>query len=535
VDIVRGLLTSYDQLKKLPDLDLGSSSRGTRQAVPAQVMTWASRAAAKAVAEAVCRRLPQTHEMAFKQEEPGNSSSALHIAVNCSDKSKGFACAQLLLSPVVAACATRTKDAGKRLLKDTAFKQQLGGRRETALHMAAMRGDLKLVTLLLEISKPFCDLALVPDGVGFNAWHYAAFSGCSEVVETMFMFDTTMMFKEQDKTRIASIAEDGAVATEAINPEDWTVESTAEHLLREPARTWWKKERMLYDEVFAASTNCINALLVGASVAASVTYSAAVAPPAWFQADVDPPGWLTAECSAGQQITTSNTTVLAGVLSWLGLAERLQSVTEGKECDPSAAARKELARAFISLNVTSFYFSVACIVIGVVVLLPQYNMLSRAQAESRLRWLLWATLCLLLAVVAEVGAMSVVLYAGWKLNDVQDSMFNAHWWWLGSVLVGVFVLFSISRAWRTFEVARPLHLSGWFLVWSTGSSTRWHRVLEWSTSWSTRWPRVLRWDVAALSQSCWHSVCLVSCCCGRAWLRWRDKCLPVGRQDSLGV
>jgi hypothetical protein len=329
VDMVRGLLTAYHQLKTFAfHAEAPVPSAVPVSAAPA-VSAMTRAVAAPAAPGVAVPQLPAeaTHEMAFIPAGGGNRRSALHIAVNCSDKSKGFACAQLLLSPVVAACAIRIEGASKRLLKDTAFKEELGGRRQTALHMAAMRGDLKLVTLLLEISKPFWELALVTDGVGFNAWHYAAFSGCSEVVETMFMFDTTMMFKEQDKTRIANIAEDGYVASEAIDPErDWTVESTAEHLLGQPAWTWWMKERMRYDEVFAASTDCVNALLVGASVAASVTYSAAVSTPAWFQAQVDAPNWL---------VAAEGVTLKSGEAGW------------------KAGERGDLARAFISLNMAS--------------------------------------------------------------------------------------------------------------------------------------------------------------------------------------
>jgi hypothetical protein len=176
---------------------------------------------------------------------------------------------------------------------------------------------------------------------------------------------------------------------------------------------------MEYDEVAAASAECVNALLVGATVAASVTYQAVVTPPTWFPK----PGTV----------------------------------------------RQQLAWAFSSLNAASFFFAIACIVIGALMLLPKPHKLQyRVQAESRLRWLLWATLCLLAAVLAEAGAVAVVLYAGWKFEDVQDSMFTARWWWFGILLVGVFVIFYAFRWWSTFKVAhQSLHLPRWFFLWST--------------------------------------------------------------------
>jgi hypothetical protein len=499
VSMVRGLLTAYDQLQKSGAWS--APLTGNHEPNP-QLLS------------------PLTHAMAFPSTAEASSNwSPLYHAIHCSDQGKGYACVQLLLSPVVAACDVLTGDDRTSLLEATVFRYHQGGRAggRTALHLAAMRGDRKVVDVLLGLlfqqRLEECILAECQDAFGYNAWHYAAASGSVEVVETMFVWRHDMMFQESARGGTGS---------------------TPEEMLQQPASSWWLKNNTVYTEIASASTSCINALLVGASVAASGTYSAAVAPPAWFQADVDPPSWLTAECPAGQK-PMPNTTVLAGVLSWLGLAERLQSVMEGKECDPSAAARKQLARAFISLNVASFFFSVVCIVIGVLMLLPQQIMLSRAQAESQLRWLLWAMMCLLCAVLAQAGAMSVVLYAGWKLGDVHDSLFTLHWWWLGLALVAIFVLFAIFRAWRTVKMARPLHLSGWFLVWSTGSSTTWRTVRDVAA-------KAVNWAFRVCC-TCWYpssrskprTGCWQFASCG-IWQRCKGKILPPeGQSECYGV
>jgi hypothetical protein len=80
--------------------------------------------------------------------------------------------------------------------------------------------------------------------------------------------------------------------------------------------------------------------------------------------------------------------------------------------------------------------------------------------------------------------MAVVLYAGWKFDDVQDSMFTAGWWWFGLALVGVFALFYVVfRAGSTFKVAcNTLHLPWWFFLWGTTLVNFWRCCRRWVSS-----------------------------------------------------
>jgi hypothetical protein len=174
-----------------------------------------------------------------------------------------------------------------------------------------MRGDLQVVECLLELlfggSTPCQKLAAKGDAAGYNAWHYAAASGSAEVVEMMFVWKRDMVCKE--------------CSLGGIN-------STLEHLLQEPARSWWKKHRMEYDGTTSAATDCVNALL-GASGSVS--------------RDILGGGGPTASCGLRRKPT-----LLTGSIMWpsptrhatanptapvaamrLGLADKLKSVLVG--------------------------------------------------------------------------------------------------------------------------------------------------------------------------------------------------------------
>jgi hypothetical protein len=212
--------------------------------------------------------------------------------------------------------------------------------------------------------------------------------------------------------------------------------------MEEPARSLWKKLRNELDMTSTSST-CIELLLMCASMVASETCWAVVAPPAWFQAQAETPNWPNAGNCAAQSNATASPAAPTDA-SWLRLVEELKAVMAAPECSAAASTRKEFARAFIVANMVSVCFSFMCIT--VMLLSKRHRLKDRAQAESRLRCLLWALLWLLLAKLAEAAAVSVARCARSKIDDVHVSAVTALWeWWTNLAVHGALVLFFLYR------------------------------------------------------------------------------------------
>jgi hypothetical protein len=233
-------------------------------------------------------------------------------------------------------------------------------------------------------------------------------------------------------------------------------ETRAEHPAWEEEALLSSRQKSRIDKITVSNLNCINGLVVAGLVMASVTYSAMLQPPAWFQAQVKPPNWSTAGGYAAQswpqQVTASPTVPID--TPWSGFTEELKAVMEATEC--SARTREKPARAFFGFSTVSFCLSVVCISLSVLLLSKG----RWAQAESRQRCLLWATLCLLLAVIAQTGALAVtVLYAGSTVGYVHGSTFTTHWGWFAMALLGVVMLSTtfpfIFQFMRDFQPPMP--------------------------------------------------------------------------------